>query len=272
MKAFRKIIIPFLLMLVLLSGCSKNTESETATPAERYVKIKDNIYFENRFDDYQAIFYLTEQDSIDDDDKIFIEHGSYIIKYSFDGNDNIAFHSSVLKNDYSEGDNVPYRTRGFGEGYYRIESDYFVVYNISNSDYKKFESQHEFVEYCKENNLNLFDFKYSNGLGVMEYEEKAISERVKLISFGNPFPKKLLIDNEIVFEGYISDCTVEKDILKFNIKIPDKAYFELPNTSNSGIPVSKEPVSEYKWGLFLKENIFFDGEVKYDIGLKKVVD
>ena len=46
MKTFRKIIIPFLLMLVLLSGCSKNTESETATPAERYVKIKDNIYFD----------------------------------------------------------------------------------------------------------------------------------------------------------------------------------------------------------------------------------
>ena len=269
-----KQIISFFLIFILLAltcGCSKNTESETATPAEHYVKIKDNIYFENRFDDYQAIFYLTDEDSIDDDDKIFIEHGSYIIKYSFDGNDNIAFHSSVLKNDYSEGDNVPYRTRGFGEGYYRIESDYFVVYNISNSDYKKFESQHEFVEYCKENNLNLFDFKYSNGLGIMEYEEKVIYDRVKVISFGKPFPEKLLVDNEIVFEGYISDCSVEKDILRFNIKIPDKAYFELPDESNSGIPLSKEPVSKHKMGFIFDEDVFFDGDVKYDINMKKIV-
>ena len=250
-----------LIFLFLLSGCSNLSDDKQE---QSFVKITDNIFFENVFDDYQSIFYYNNGE------KDFIEQNSYIIKYSFDGSNFIAFHANTL-DDLSNDKNVSYRTKGFGGSYYEIKKDYFIVYNIENSERIRFESQHEFVKYCEENELNLLDFKYSNGLGVMEYNEKIISDRVKLISFGKPFPEKILIDNEVIFEGYISDCSIKDDIVKFTIKIPDKAYLEFPSLSNPGIEQSSIPVSKYKTGILVGEDIFFDGEVKYDIRLKKVV-
>lgn len=262
MKNFKCCTIIAVVILMLLSGCSKNSND---TSEQNYVRITRNVFFENVFDDYQSIFFLNI------DEKDFIEQNSYIIKYSFDGNNLIAFHANNLGNDISNVENTLYRTKGFGGSYYEIKRDYFAICNIDNSERISFNSQNEFVEYCKSNSLNLFDFKYSNGLGVMDYKKETASDRVEIIRFGNPFPDKLLIDDEVVFEGYISDYSVRENIVKFNIKIPDRAYLEFPSLSNPDIQQSESPVSEYKTGILVKEDIYYDGEVTYDMSLKKVV-
>lgn len=258
MKQFKCAIIG-VVFIILLSGCSKDM------PEQNYVRITRNVFFENISDDYQSIFFLNN------DEKDFIEQNSYIIKYSFDGNNLIAFHANDLGNDVSNAENTLYRTKGFGGSYYGIKRDYFAICNIDSSERISFNSQNEFVEYCKSKGLNLFDFKYSNGLGVMDYEKESVSDKVEIIRFGNPFPDKLLIDNEVVFEGYISDCSVQGNTVKFNIKIPNRAYLEFPSLSNPDIQKSKIPVSEYRTGILVKEDIYFDGEVIYDMALKKVV-
>lgn len=232
---------------------------------QNYVRITRNVFFENVSDDYQSIFF------INNDEKEFIEQNSYIIKYSFDGNNLIAFHANDLGNDVSNAENTSYRTKGFGGSYYEIKRDYFAICNIDSSERISFNTQNEFVEYCKSNDLILFDFKYSNGLGVIDYEKETVSDRVEIIRFGNPFPDKLLIDDEVTFEGYISDCSVQGNIVTFNIKIPDRAYLEFPSLSNHGIQQSEIPVSEYRTGILVKEDIYYDGEVTYDMSLKKVV-
>lgn len=261
----KRIIISCLVICfaVTLFGCGKGDTDEAT---DNYIHIAENVYFENVFGDYQSIFYL------ENEEKSYIEKDTYIIKFSYDGEDTIAYHANVLADDSDEStQDLPCRKKAMGGFYYSIKEDYWVIYNIATNERTKFNSQKDFVSYCNENNPYLLNFKYSNGLGVMDYDVKQISNRVKLIRFGNPFPDQMLIDNEVVFEGYISQCeAANENTIRFKIQIPDKAYFEFVDSSNLNIALSDTAVSKYKTSLLISEDIFFDGSVEYNIDTKTV--
>lgn len=78
---------------VMFFGCGKGDTDEAT---DNYIHIADNVYFENVFGDYQSIFYL------ENEEKSYIEKDTYIIKFSYDGKDTIAYHANLLADDSDE--------------------------------------------------------------------------------------------------------------------------------------------------------------------------
>lgn len=101
-----KKIIAFCLIIcfaITLFGCGKGDAGEVT---DNYIHIADNVYFENVFGDYQSIFYL------ENEEKSYIEKDTYIIKFSYDGEDTIAYHANVLDDDSDEStQDLPCRKR-----------------------------------------------------------------------------------------------------------------------------------------------------------------
>lgn len=253
------------LALVFLCGCTSKTSADSLNGgSELAIKIDGDLYFENAFGEYQNLYIY--KNGL----KYYIEKEKNIVKYSYsDGL--LAYHANVIADETDSVDNTDrdfYVTKGVGGDFYNVESTYFGIYNVENDALKVLNTQEEFVEYCHKNNLNLFDFHYSNGTGTMEYKKTVLSDGVELISFGEPFTEQMIINDAVIFEGFFENCKmIDSNTVQFRLQIPDKAYFEFPKLSNKGIKVSDSVVSKKKMGFLgsLSEDCYFDGIIQYNI-------
>ncbi len=230
--------------------------------------IAEDVYYEWFDYDDKSIFHC-ENIYIPDSEREYIEKESCIIKYAFDGKETIACHASKLID--ADDENPPVNSRFHGASYYEIKKDYFVAYNIKTKQRKEFGKQNEFVDYCRENDLSFLTFKYTHGLN---YNLTSISNSVELITFESvSMPNQLMIDGNILFEGFIWDCRmISNDTVAFKIKIPQRAVWEFPLESNIGINLSSEAVDTQQIGpLFIKENIYFKGTVQYNIKTRELI-
>lgn len=258
-----------LIVLFLFANCTKSS-NETAEIDETagWIMIDEPLYFENVNMKWQSLF------TYENDRPYYIEKDSYIVKFAYDSDGYLGYHACVLE-DISENTDVSdkvVRAKGSGSACYIVKDDYFTVYNISAYEREIFKTQSEYVQYCKENNLTLFDFVFSNGYAYMQYDRTDISDRVQFNEFENPFVDQLLIDDEVVFEGYISNCKmISKSVVEFKIEIPDTAFLEFPKDSNPGLTLSSTPLKHHFFKNLVREKVYFDNTLRYDIDKKQVV-
>ena len=197
-------------------------------------EIHKGCYIEDLDSNMESIYYYPDAD--ESKDRVYVvDEWENVIKYASNGKDTVAFH--CIYNQYDSNEKV-----------------LFVIYNTKTQKEKTFESQSEFLDFCKDNKLSLMDWQPCNGTS---YEKVDLGNDWCIYDFDYPETDKIMNGYGIEYEGFVTD--VEKkgnNEVEFVFAVPEWAEKEIPE-SNENLDVSETVIGEYKFVLFGKE-IRFD--------------
>ena len=276
MKRLKAIIIILVITAAVLTLSIMNFNESTSDDISNIIyiggvgigKINDNSFLEKLNATRYNIILTKEKieddySNIDDITDRYIETDKYIIKYSSDDSGNIAYHMNELSADTN---GPALFVREINDSSYGVTDDCFVIYNTRTNQKKIFKAQDEFTDYCRENDLNLFEWKYSNG---MTYETVKLSDKCSLImSKSVSLTDQFVYDGKVIFEGYISKYKFENGTATFSIKVQKKDILEFPTSSDSGLTFPGKTVGKQFIGFGfvfpMYEDIYYDGKIAFD--------
>lgn len=197
-------------------------------------EIYEGCYIEDFDDNMQSIYYYPDGDEAKER-KYIVEEWEDIVKYASNGKDIVAFHCIY--------DNSTYE-------------DKFVIFNTSEEKQVAFDTQKDFADFCKEENIILSEWKRGD------------RKPCKIINLGGDWTLYDFDDNfttdqilnvyEVVYEGHVSDVTEDKNgIVNFRLIVPYYNDFEF-SSSNGNLEVKEEVISELKCEAFTTMEICYD--------------
>lgn len=216
---------------LLLHAVAFFADEDTFVPAK--IKIHKDCYLENLDDKAQSVYYYPDGDETQK--KFIVEEWEDVKKYATNGKDVVAFHCIY--------DNSTYE-------------DKFVIFNTSEENEVAFNTQKDFADFCKEENIILSEWKRGD------------RKPCKIINLGGDWTLYDFDDNfttdqilngyEVVYEGHVSDVTEDKNgIVNFRLIVPYYNDFEFLS-SNGNLEVKEEVISELKCEAFTTMEICYD--------------
>lgn len=219
-----------IIMLFTLVSCG-NDDEELFHSVEK--EIVSGCYIEDLDDNMQSMYYYPDGD-MTKERRYIVGEWQNIIKYASADNTTVAFHCI-------------YGHSGAGD-------DKFVVFYLDEEKEIRFNTQDEFVEYCKTKNITLSDWKYGSGMG---YDKTDLGNSWSVYDFPYPFTDKVMKKSEVVYEGYVSDIKqIENDKVEFIFAVPYGVDKEI-SSSNAELNVSEEVIGEYKFAMFGKDEVCY---------------
>ncbi len=257
-----KIFLSVLLCVLFLSSCGVDNKSnnETLDFKDFYnPQITESIYFE-RFSDTKHSIYITEDNNTENNNKKYIVEDVLIFRYAYD-NDFIVYHWNKLAPFNESTKDIRY-LNGVD---YEITKDLFTVFDISKNAYFDFATQNEMLDFCADKGINI-NWIYSNGFS---YETVARVQGDDIWSVSKATSESLmgfvLKNDEVIYEGFISDVYSNKNILAFKLEVPTKNILEFRNLEYSDISVSFDKVIKQRRELlFLTEDIYYSQYIIID--------
>ncbi len=257
-----KIFLSVLLCVLFLSSCGVDNKSnnETLDFKDFYnPQITESIYFE-RFSDTKHSIYITEDNNTENNNKKYIVEDVLIFRYAYD-NDFIVYHWNKLAPFNESTKDIRY-LNGVD---YEITKDLFTVFDISKNAYFDFATQNEMLDFCADKGVNI-NWIYSNGFS---YETVARIQGDDIWSVSKATSESLmgfvLKNDEVIYEGFISDVYSNKNILAFKLEVPTKNILEFRNLEYSDISVSFDMVIKQRRELlFLTEDIYYSQYIIID--------
>lgn len=273
----RKVLVVFIIFVcsfvcIIVSLGTKEQESNNndtfSINGRVIIRVNGNSFIE-KLNSYRYDFFITQSEvkndlsNFDKVAKTYIETEKYIIKYSSDSKGNIAYHMNEVSVDVNDS-KLYVRTINASE--YGILEDNFVVYNTETNQKVTFEYENTFVEYCNKNQLELFNWKFSNG---MKYRNVKLSDKSHLLmSESISLTDQFLYENKVVFEGYISKYKIQGNKVIFSIKIPKQSELEFPTKSNSNLTLSEKSTGKHFEGFAfifpLYKELFYNRKIVFD--------
>ena len=254
-KPLFAVILTVFILSVLMSLCScasnKSKDEPKAQPDNLIHSITDNIYLEKLNSTRHNIFICQNSD-LSENDRNYIEQNVYIFKFSNDDR-RIAYHMNDLSIDNNtDGNNV----RQLGGAVYKITNDIFVIYDFKDNKRNTFYNEDDFYSYCRYNNLDLFNWRFSNGL---EYNNHKLSDNWSLLSCESvSVTDQILKNDQVVLEGFVSEYDVVDGYIVFRLEMPKKCLLEFPDRFENMIDNETKKVGKHCIGVFLYEDIYFD--------------
>ena len=265
-----KIFLSVLLCVLCFSSCgidNSNNKNETLEFKDFYnPQITESVYFE-RFSDTKHSIYITEDNNAEDNKKYIVED-VLIFRYAYD-NDFVIYHWNKLA-PFNESAKDLRHLNGVD---YEITKDLFTVFDISNNEYFDFATQNEMLNFCAEKDINI-NWIYSNGFS---YETVARIQGDDIWSISKATSESLmgfvLKNDEIIYEGFISDIYSNKNILAFKLEVPTKNILEFRNLEYNDISVSFDKVIKQRRELlFLTEDIYYSQYIIIDTAMGTVTE
>lgn len=252
MKFYKTVLICIVLLLVLYSCTSNRSNEESKVqPYNSAVNITDNIYLEKLNSTTHTIF-ICQNPNLNENDRQYIEENTYIFKFSNDDR-RIAYHMNDLSVDNDTDSN---NGRQVGGMVYKITNDVFVIYDFKDNERTLFYNENDFYDYCKHHNLDLFNWRFGNGL---EYNNIELSDNWSLLSCESiSVTDQVLKNNQVILEGFVSEYEAIDDYIIFRIEMPEKYLLEFPGNYENMFNNDAEKVGKHRIGIFLYEDIYFD--------------
>ena len=266
-----KVFLSVLLCVLCFSSCgidNSNNKNETLEFKDFYnPQITESVYFE-RFSDTKHSIYITENNNTENNNKKYIVEDVLIFRYACD-NDFVIYHWNMLA-PFNESAKDLRHLNGVD---YEITKDLFTVFDISNNEYFDFATQNEMLNFCAEKDINI-NWIYSNGFS---YETVARIQGNDIWSISKATSESLmgfvLKNDEIIYEGFISDIYSNKNILAFKLEVPTKNILEFRNLEYNDISVSFDKVIKQRRELiFLTEDIYYSQYIIIDTAIGTVTE
>lgn len=230
------VVLTVVLALVLLAFVSLvvilfTGEAEFNTVV---TEIHKGCYIEDLDSNMESIYYYPDAD--ESKDRVYVvDEWENVIKYASNGKDTVAFH--CIYNQYDSNEKV-----------------LFVIYNTKTQKEKTFESQSEFLDFCKDNKLSLMDWQPCNGTS---YEKVDLGNDWCIYDFDYPETDKIMNGYGIEYEGFVTD--VEKkgnNEVEFVFAVPEWIENEIPE-SNKNLNISETVIGEYKFPPGVKHEVTY---------------
>lgn len=203
-------------------------------------EIFDGCYIEDLDDDMVSMYYYSDEN--EEDKKYIVYEWEKIIKYASNGKDTVAFHCIYNYNEENE-------------------EDKFVVFNTATEKEISFHSQKEFIDYCKEEKINLSDWQYHH----RAYEKIDLGNGWYIYNnLDNIYHDVIYKGAEVVYEGY-TDCVEKKEngCVEFVFAVSYGEELEI-SSSNSNLDISDKVIGEYKYTLFATDDVCYHEKLMLD--------
>lgn len=183
----------------------------------------------------------------------------WIYKYSYDKNNRFVamrYLWAYKIQDLSEAPESVIYYRWHSGVKYAICEDLFKLYDCKEDKLLDFETENLLNEYCNKNNISLCDWFYPCGNGYSQGEKaEPISGEfsLKKAPYNSEFCSVYKGEDELFF-GFVSDVSVEDDVISLRLRQPKNYYSPENMTANSLLsPLTDKPVGEYN-----NHDIYYD--------------
>ncbi len=239
-------IILCVLAIIMFQSCVKNT-NDNSQSYSIHTEIMPGLYFQRDSMTNNSIFFA---DNATSESRKYIIKDKIVFRYASDNN-YIAYHW----NELVEGAMLDGPVRNIYGNDYSITKDYVTIYDSLNNKYMDFTNQTDFQNFCQTLNLD-FSWKYPSGFEpqvtkvdsfeIHDFQSESVCDYV-------------LIDNMIIYEGYISDINITDNQISFRLQIPHMKIWEFQDSTTNSLSISfEQSVSRKQVGVLLYEDIYFD--------------
>lgn len=266
----KKLLLFLIVFLIVFFAGSCQKETVDNSSYSTFTEITDGIYFERFSERSHSILFGTDVEYyIEPEFTRFIIREKLIIRYGYCQSGFIAYHWNELSDNLTEDKNVRY----ISNREYCVVKDLFTVYDIENDLYYDFNTQREFLVFCKKNDL-CFEWKSSNGSDFISIFNSSKEDSWEIMKFDSSSTYGFVLKNgEVLYEGYISDLSTDaQGNLAFRLQVPNKNVLEFQNLNFEGLNLSFDTVVGKRKiiPMLLYEDIYYDKYVSIDMQSSEV--
>jgi len=137
------------------------------------------------------------------------------------------------------------------------EEDKFVIFNTAEEEGETFDTQREFADFCKKENIVFSDWEKGDGT---PYKKINLGNGWSVYDFDETarWHDQVLNGYEVIYEGDVSEIIKnENGIVSFRLIVPYNGDYEF-SSSNQDLDVKDKPIAEYKGKFFSTQQICYD--------------
>ncbi len=197
----------------------------------------------------------------------------YIYKYTYDKTETyIAAHLFQIVEADTAGDRDNVLSERYDHGTtYSVLYDKMILFCAKDRTTTEFDTYKEFLEYCKNNNIELHNWRYPSGGGHTESVETELTGGYSIHNLRGHNSAISFNGKEIIY-GYITDIETTQQQIKFRLRRTNYGYdAEYPEEVNVGLTeLSDEPVGKYRRGFLDYSDVYYDKMITIDIETGKI--